>query len=61
VGTHTGPTFIDCLIGYLPANSGRKVNFNGTTILRIENGKVAEEMTRIAWATEHPGVGKIAA
>jgi predicted ester cyclase len=59
-GTHTGPTFIDCLIGFLPANSGRKVHFSGTTVLRIENGDVAEEMTRMAWATEQSSIGKIA-
>jgi predicted ester cyclase len=60
-GTHTGPTFSDCHIGFLPANSGRKVHFSGTTVLRIENGEVAEEMTRMAWATDPSSIGKIAA
>jgi predicted ester cyclase len=43
-GTHTGPAFSDFLIGSLPAKSGRKMHFTGTTVLRIENGKVKEEI-----------------
>jgi len=43
-GTHTGPAFNDFLIGSLPARSGRKMRFTGTTVLRIENGKVKEEI-----------------
>ncbi len=43
-GTHTGPAFDDFLAGALPAASGRKMRFTGTTVLRIENGKVAEEI-----------------
>jgi predicted ester cyclase len=43
-GTHTGPAFSDFLIGSLPAASGRKMRFTGTTVLRIENGKVKEEI-----------------
>ena len=43
-GTHTGPAFSDFLIGSLPAKSGRKMRFTGTTVLRIENGKVKEEI-----------------
>jgi len=43
-GTHTGPSFGDFLIGALPAASGRKMRFTGTTVLRIENGKIAEEI-----------------
>lgn len=43
-GTHTGPVFSDFLIGSLPAKSGRKMRFTGTTVLRIENGKVKEEI-----------------
>ena len=43
-GTHTGPAFSDFLIGSLPARSGRKMHFTGTTVLRIENGKVKEEI-----------------
>ena len=43
-GTHTGPAFSDFLIGSLPAATGRKMRFTGTTVLRIENGKIAEEI-----------------
>jgi predicted ester cyclase len=43
-GTHTGPAFDDFLIGGLPAQSGRKMRFTGTTVLRIENGRIAEEI-----------------
>ena len=43
-GTHTGPAFSDFLTGSLPAASGRKMRFTGTTVLRVENGKIAEEV-----------------
>jgi predicted ester cyclase len=43
-GTHTGPAFSDFLQGSLPACSGRKMRFTGTTVLRVENGKIAEEI-----------------
>jgi predicted ester cyclase len=43
-GTHTGPAFSDFLIGSLPAASGRKMHFTGTTVLRVEKGKIAEEI-----------------
>jgi predicted ester cyclase len=43
-GTHTGPAFDDFLIGALPAATGRKLGFTGTTVLRVENGRVAEEI-----------------
>jgi len=43
-GTHTGPAFDDFLIGALPAASGRKMRFTGTTVLRVEKGRVAEEI-----------------
>src|SRR6202023_154129 len=43
-GTHTGPAFSDFRIGSLPAASGRKMRFTGTTVLRVENGKIAEEV-----------------
>src|ERR1700758_725957 len=42
--THSGPAFGDFLIGSLPAASGRKMRFTGTTVLRLENGKIAEEI-----------------
>ncbi len=43
-GTHTGPAFDDFLIGALPPATGRTMRFTGTTVLRIENGKIAEEI-----------------
>jgi predicted ester cyclase len=43
-GTHTGPAFSDFLAGSLPAASGRKMRFTGTTVLRVENGMIAEEI-----------------
>jgi len=43
-GTHTGPAFSDFLAGSLPAASGRKMRFTGTTVLRVANGKIAEEI-----------------
>jgi predicted ester cyclase len=43
-GTHTGPAFCDFLVGSLPAASGRKMRFSGTTVIRVENGKIAEEV-----------------
>ena len=43
-GTHTGPAFSDFLVGSLPAATGRKMRFTGTTVLRIEKGKIAEEI-----------------
>lgn len=43
-GTHTGPAFSALPVGSLPAASGRKMLFTGTTVFRIENGKIAEEI-----------------
>jgi predicted ester cyclase len=43
-GTHTGPAFSDFVIGALPAATGRKMHFTGMTVLRIENGKIVEEI-----------------
>jgi predicted ester cyclase len=43
-GTHTGPAFSDFLVGSLPAATGRKMYFTGTTVLRIADGKIAEEI-----------------
>jgi len=43
-GTHTGPAFSDFLAGSLPAASGKKMHFTGTTVLRVENGKIVEEI-----------------
>ena len=43
-GTHTGPAFHDFLIGALPAASGRKMHFSGTTVLKVIDGKILEEI-----------------
>jgi predicted ester cyclase len=43
-GTHTGPAFSDFLVGSLPAATGRKMHFTGTTVLRVKDGKIAEEI-----------------
>ena len=43
-GTHTGPAFNDFLIGALPAETGRKMHFTGTTVLRLKDGKIVEEI-----------------
>src|SRR5689334_14763195 len=43
-GTHTGPAFDDFLMGCLPAASGRKMHFTGTTVLKVINGKIVEEI-----------------
>ena len=43
-GTHTGPAFGDFLAGSLPQASGRKMHFTGTTVLRLKDGKIVEEI-----------------
>ena len=43
-GTHTGPAFSDFLIGSLPATTGRKMDFTGTTVLKVVNGLITEEV-----------------
>ncbi len=42
-GTHTGPAFSDFLQGALPAATGRKMHFTGTTVLKVLNGQIVEE------------------
>jgi predicted ester cyclase len=43
-GTHTGPAFSDFRSGSLPAATGRKMRFTGTTVLKIVDGKIVEEV-----------------
>lgn len=43
-GTHSGPAFGDFLAGSLPAASGRKMHFTGTTVLRLKDGQIVEEI-----------------
>lgn len=43
-GTHTGPSFYDLVMGALPDASGRKIRFTGMSAIRIEAGKIIEEI-----------------
>jgi len=43
-GTHTGPAFSDVLLGALPAATGRTMHFTGTTVLRLQDGQIVEEI-----------------
>jgi hypothetical protein len=43
-GTHTGEAFDDMPIGSLPANTGKEMRFTGTTVLKVENGLITEEI-----------------
>lgn len=43
-GTHTGPAFDDLPVGSLPAGSGRKMEFTGTTVIKVIDGMIVEEL-----------------
>lgn len=44
-GTHTGPAFDDMPLGGLPiAMTGRTMRFTGTSVLKVENGMITEEV-----------------
>ena len=43
-GTHTGPAFDDLPVGSLPAGSGKTMEFTGTTVIKVVDGKIAEEI-----------------
>ena len=43
-GTHTGSAFGDFLASSLPANTGRKMRFTGTTVLKLRDGEITEEI-----------------
>ena len=43
-GTQTGDAFDDMPIGSLPAGTGKTMHFTGTTILKVENGLITEEI-----------------
>ena len=43
-GTHTGDAFDDMPVGSLPANTGKVMRFTGTTVLKVENGLITEEV-----------------
>lgn len=43
-GTHTGPAFDDMPIGTLPAGSGKPMRFTGTSVLKVVDGLIVEEV-----------------
>lgn len=43
-GTHTGSAYCDFLVGCLPAGSRHHMRFTGTTVLRLQNGQIAEQI-----------------
>ena len=43
-GTHTGEAFDDMPFGALPASTGKTMRFTGTTVLKVENGLITEEI-----------------
>ncbi|BCG79432.1 ester cyclase [Mesorhizobium sp. 113-3-3] len=43
-GTHTGAAFGDFLVGSLPAATGRVMRFTGTTVLKVIDGRIVEEI-----------------
>ena len=43
-GTHTGPAFDDLPVGSLPAGSGQTMQFTGTTVIKVIDGMIAEEL-----------------
>jgi predicted ester cyclase len=43
-GTHAGPAFTDLPVGSLAESSGKKMLFTGTSVLRVEDGTIAEEV-----------------
>ena len=43
-GTHTGPAYCDFLVGDLPAASGQRMRLSGTTVLRVQNDKITEQI-----------------
>ena len=43
-GTHTGPAFDDMPFGPLPPATGKTMRFTGTTILKVKDGFITEEV-----------------
>ena len=43
-GTHSGPAFSDFLVGSLPDATGGKMHFTGTTVLKLKDGMIVEEI-----------------
>lgn len=43
-GTQTGEAFDDMPFGSMPAGTGKTMRFTGTTVLKVENGMITEEI-----------------
>jgi predicted ester cyclase len=43
-GTHSGPAFSDFLAGSLPPATGRKMHFTGTTVIKVVDSRIVEEI-----------------
>jgi predicted ester cyclase len=43
-GTQSGEAFDDMPFGALPAGPGKEMHFTGTTVLKVENGLISEEI-----------------
>ena len=43
-GVTAGDAFDDMPIGSLPAGTGKTMHFTGTTVLKVENGLITEEV-----------------
>jgi predicted ester cyclase len=43
-GTHTGESFDDLPYGPLPAATGKVMRFTGTTVLKVKDGVITEEI-----------------
>ena len=43
-GTQTGAAFDDLPVGSLPAGTGKTIRFTGTTVLKVTDGLITEEI-----------------
>jgi hypothetical protein len=43
-GTQTGEAFDDILVGALSPGGGKKMEFTGMTVVKVENGLITEEI-----------------
>lgn len=43
-GTQSGDAFSDMPMGALPANTGKTMRFTGITVLKVEDGRITEEL-----------------
>jgi predicted ester cyclase len=43
-GTHLGEAFDDIPVGALPPGTGKKMEFTGISVLKVENGLISEEI-----------------